>query len=474
MSADRLAEMIQSNLRHEPTPQQRQAMLEFAAFITNRDDHTLMIMRGCAGTGKTTLAAAIVRTMVQLKQRIILLAPTGRAAKVLSLNAGLPAYTIHRRIYRQKSIDQGLSGFTLNVNTGRDTLFVVDEASMIANSGYGDSAFGSGRLLDDLMQFVYGGANCRLMLIGDKAQLPPVGEEESPALMRQVMETYGMTVYEADLTEVLRQSEHSGILYNATMIRRLITHDEVTQLPKIVISAFADIHVVRGDELIEQLASSYSKVGIDDTIVVTRSNKRANIYNHGIRNMILGREEQLCSSDMLMVVKNNYHWTEHDKESPLPFIANGDRAKVVRVRNRRQLYGFSFVDITIAFIDFDDYEMTVTAMLDSLSSDAPSLTKEQHEALFNAVMEDYADVSPKSERLKKLKEDIYYNALQIKYAYAVTCHKAQGGQWSHVYIDQGYMSDDMLTPDYIHWLYTAFTRTTDQLYLVNWPKEQTT
>ena len=355
----------------------------------------MMIMRGCAGTGKTTLAAAIVRTMAEMNQRIILMAPTGRAAKVLSLNAGMPAYTIHRRIYRQKSIDQGLSGFMLNVNTGRDILFVVDEASMIANSGFADSGFGSGRLLDDLVQFVYGGANCRLMLIGDKAQLPPVGEEESPALMRQVMESYGMQVFEADLTEVLRQSENSGILYNATMIRRLITHDQITQLPKISITAFADIHVVRGDELIEQLASSYSQVGIDDTIVVTRSNKRANIYNQGIRARLLDREERISSGDLLMVVKNNYHWAASlglgkEGENKLSIIANGDRALVRRVRHERQLYGFTFVDLTLRFPDYDDQELTATVVLDSLTTEAPALTHEQQQHLYEEVMADYA------------------------------------------------------------------------------------
>ena len=430
-----------------------------------------MILRGSAGTGKTTLAGAIVRAMVALKQKLVLLAPTGRAAKVFSQNAGHAAYTIHRRIYRQKSAGD-LSAFSLNDNLNRDTLFIIDEASMIANQGYGDSAFGSGCLLDDLMQFVYqnSDSNCRMLLIGDKAQLPPVGEDESPALLADVLQGYGMHVYECDLNQVLRQGEESGVLWNATRIRQMITHDEMTQLPKIRFVGFSDIQMVPGGELIDALSSSYYRVGVDQTIVVTRSNKRANIYNQGIRNMVLDREEELCGGDQLMIVKNNYFWTEGSKD--IPFLANGDIAVVRRVRNVHELYGFRFAEVTMQFPDYDDYELTATVCLDTLTTEAPALTREQQEQLFNAVMEDYADIPTKPERIKKMKSDRYYNALQIKFAYAVTCHKAQGGQWAHVYLDQGYMTDDMLTPDYIHWLYTAFTRTTEKLFLVNWPQNQ--
>ena len=335
---------------------------------------------------------------------------------------------------------------------------------MIANLGLGESAFGSGCLLDDLMQFVYSGQNCRLLLIGDRAQLPPVGEEESPALSAQVLRGYGMRVYETDLNQVLRQSEDSGILWNATMIRTL------TSLPKVRFQGFADIQVVTGDELIETLSSSYYHAGMDETIVITRSNKRANIYNQGIRNMVLDRDEELCRGDLLMIVKNNYFWTERSKE--IPFLANGDRAVVQRVRHVHELYGFRFAEVTMTLPDYDDYELTATVCLDTLTSEAPALTREQQEQLFNAVMEDYADITVKAERIKKLKSDRYYNALQIKFAYAVTCHKAQGGQWAQLYLDHGYMTDDMLTPDYIHWLYTAFTRATEKLYLVNWPSSQ--
>ena len=469
--------MIQDELKYRirqafdmvPTSEQEHALNVFSLFMLDRTDHVVMILRGSAGTGKTSLAGAIVRALTALKQKMILLAPTGRAAKVFSLNAGHAAYTIHRRIYRQKTAGD-MSAFNLNDNLNRDTLFIIDEASMISNQGEG-SVFGSGNLLDDLMQFVYNGNNCRMLLIGDKAQLPPVGEDESPALMAEMLRSYGMKVYECDLNQVLRQNEASGILWNATMIRQMVTHDEMTQLPKVRFKGFADIQMVPGDELIESLATSYGRAGMDETIVITRSNKRANIYNQGIRNTVLDREEELCRGDQLMIVKNNYYWTEDSKE--ISFLANGDIAVVQRVRNIHKLYGFRFAEVTMQFPDYDYYELTATVILDSLTTEAPALTREQQEQLYQTVMTDYEDIPLKAERIKKLKSDRYYNALQVKFAYAVTCHKAQGGQWAHVYLDQGYMTDDMLTPDYIHWLYTAFTRATEKLFLVNWPKTQT-
>ena len=499
MIVDELTYQIKLTFGFEPTAEQASAIDVFCRFLVGGGDRAVMLMRGSAGTGKTSLAAAIVKTMVKLGRKVVLLAPTGRAAKVFSLNAGLRALTVHRKIYRQKTFTGEMSGFNLNDNLAQDTLFVVDEASMIANDSPGGAAqFGTGRLLDDLVEYVYSGRGCRLMLVGDKAQLPPVGEDESPALSDDYLAGYGLRVFRCDLNEVLRQAEGSGILYNATVIRRMITHDEATDLPRIRFSGFADIRMVPGGELIEQLSGSYSEVGVDETIVVTRSNKRANIYNAGIRGMVLDREEALSTGDMLMVVKNNYYWLEKE-EQPLPsspsgmgqfadrgnqspprrggreglFIANGDRAIVQRVRNVRQLYGFSFADVWLRFPDYGDYEMQVTVLTDTLASDAPALTRDEADRLFNSVLEDYQDVPRKADRMKRVREDMYYNALQVKYAYAVTCHKAQGGQWAHVYIDQGYMTDDMLTPDYIHWLYTAFTRATERLFLVNWPKTQT-
>lgn len=464
-----------------PTQEQAHALEVFAEFLTDRDSHAVMILRGSAGTGKTTLSGAIVRTLKEIRQKVMLLAPTGRAAKVFSLNSGSPAYTIHRRIYREKSFSGVEGQFNLNDNLYTDTLFMVDEASMIANMGLGGMSFGSGCLLDDLVHFVYQGRNDRLLLIGDKAQLPPVGEEESPALHAAMLEGYGLKVYECDLNEVLRQSEESGILYNATMIRQMITHDDITQLPKIHFAGYSDIKPMPGAELIEALADSYHHVGLDDTIVVTRSNKRANVFNQGIRNMVLDREEELSQGDILMIVKNNYYWMEEERKSnnklqsnEIPaFLANGDRAKVLKVRRRIDLYGFRFATLLLQFPDYGNYELEATVLLDTLTSEAPALTHEQQEQLFHQIEEDYQDIPLKADRMKAIRQDQFFNALQVKFAYAVTCHKAQGGQWAHVYVDQGYMTDDMLNPDYIHWLYTAFTRATEMLYLVNWPETQT-
>ena len=484
MVVDELKYKILQQFGFPPTQEQANALDVFARFLTDRNPQVVMILRGSAGTGKTSLSGAIVRTLQAIRQKVMLLAPTGRAAKVFSLNSGTPAYTIHRRIYREKSFS-GVDGqFNLNDNLFTDTLFMVDEASMVANMGLGGMNFGSGCLLDDLVHFVYQGRNDRLMLIGDKAQLPPVGEEESPALNAAMLQGYGLTVYECDLNEVLRQSEQSGILYNATMIRQMITHDDITQLPKIRFTGFSDIKPMPGAELIEALADSYHHVGLDDTIVVTRSNKRANIFNQGIRNMVLDREEELSQGDILMIVKNNYYWMEEErkkmkeKDNQVPsneipaFLANGDRAKVLKVRRRIDLYGFRFATLLLQFPDYGNYELEVTVLLDTLTSEAPALTHEQQEQLFHQIEEDYQDVPLKADRMKAIRQDQFYNALQVKFAYAVTCHKAQGGQWAHVYVDQGYMTDDMLTPDYIHWLYTAFTRATEMLYLVNWPETQ--
>ena len=484
MVVDELKYKILQQFGFPPTREQANALDVFARFLTDRNPQVVMILRGSAGTGKTSLSGAIVRTLQAIRQKVILLAPTGRAAKVFSLNSGTPAYTIHRRIYREKSFS-GVDGqFNLNDNLFTDTLFMVDEASMVANMGLGGMNFGSGCLLDDLVHFVYQGRNDRLMLIGDKAQLPPVGEEESPALNAAMLQGYGLTVYECDLNEVLRQSEQSGILYNATMIRQMITHDDITQLPKIRFTGFSDIKPMPGAELIEALADSYHHVGLDDTIVVTRSNKRANIFNQGIRNMVLDREEELSQGDILMIVKNNYYWMEEErkkikeKDNQVPsndipaFLANGDRAKVLKVRRRIDLYGFRFATLLLQFPDYGNYELEATVLLDTLTSEAPALTHEQQEQLFYQIEEDYQDVPLKADRMKAIRQDLFYNALQVKFAYAVTCHKAQGGQWAHVYVDQGYMTDDMLTPDYIHWLYTAFTRATEKLYLVNWPETQ--
>ena len=465
-----LGQQIKTNFPYKPTFEQENVVKMLADFLFSRKSEELFLLKGYAGTGKTSLIGALVKTLDQLEQKCILLAPTGRAAKVFSHYAGHPAYTIHKKIYRQKSFSNELDNFSINDNLHQHTLFIVDEASMIANDGLSGSMFGTGRLLDDLIQYVYSGQGCRLMLIGDTAQLPPVGEEESPALCADALKGYGLEVYEAMLTEVVRQLHDSGILWNATELRRYIAEDDFFTLPMIKVEGFPDVKVVPGNELIEAINDSYDQVGLDETIVVCRSNKRANIYNKGIRNMILYREEELESGDLLMVAKNNYFWTEGCKE--IDFIANGDIAVVRRVRREREMYGFRFADVTLCFPDYNDLELEMTVLLDTLHTETPALPKEMNDKLFYSVLEDYADITVKRERMKKMKADPYYNALQVKYAYAVTCHKAQGGQWKRVFLDQGYMTEDMLSPDYFRWLYTAFTRATDTLYLVNWPKEQ--
>ena len=462
-----LEKQIRANFPHTPTPDQDLAMSRLAAFLTSPRAEGAFILRGYAGTGKTSLVGALVHTLDALQQKCVLLAPTGRAAKVFAAYASHPAYTIHKRIYRQRAFTGEGGNFALNDNLATHTLFIVDEASMIANEGLSGTMFGTGRLLDDLIHFVYSGQGCRLLLTGDVAQLPPVGEEQSPALQADNLRGYGLEVSVADLTQVVRQEQASGILWNATRLRRALEAGEVFTLPRLRVQGFDDIRLVPGNELIDALEECYARDGMDETIVICRSNKRANIYNEGIRQRILWREEELEAGDILMVAKNNYYWTEKDKRTD--FIANGEMAIVRRVRRTRQLYGFRFADVTLRFPDNDDRVQEVCLLLDTLRGDAPALTREEADRLFHAVLEDYADVPTKSERIKRLKSDPYYNALQAKYAYAVTCHKAQGGQWRNVFLDQAYMPDEYLTPDFFRWLYTAFTRATGTLYLVNYP-----
>ena len=466
-----LVQQIKGNFQYKPTLEQEKAVKFLADFLFSRQSDSVFLLKGYAGTGKTSLIGALVKTLDQLQQKCVLLAPTGRAAKVFSHYAQHPAYTIHKKIYRQRNFSNDLDNFSLDDNLHQHTLFIVDEASMIANDGLAGSVFGTGRLLDDLIQYVYAGAGCRLMLIGDTAQLPPVGEEESPALSAGKLRGYGMEIYEAQLTEVVRQMHDSGILWNATELRRYISEEDFFTLPSVRVEGFPDIRTVSGSELIEVINDCYGQAGMDETIVVCRSNKRANIYNKGIRNTILYREDELNSGDLLMVAKNNYFWTEGCKE--IDFIANGDIAVVRRVRRVREAYGFRFADVVLAFPDYDEMELEVKLLLDTLHTETPALPKELNDKLFYSVLEDYADITVKRERMRKMKADPHYNALQVKYAYAVTCHKAQGGQWRRVFLDQGYMTEDMLNPDYFRWLYTAFTRATEVLYLVNWPKEQT-
>ena len=449
-------------------------MENLAEFLLSEDDRKVFLLCGYAGTGKTSLISALVRTLEQLERKTVLLAPTGRAAKVFSGYSGKSAHTIHKCIYRQKSILDG-NTFTLTENRAQNTLFIVDEASMISNEG--NSIGGTGALLDDLVEFVYSGRGCSLLLLGDTAQLPPVGEQLSPALTESYLRSMFLNVTRVELTQVMRQLDNSGILYNATTLRQSIAAEDTYSLPQIKLDGFEDIQNVQGDELIEAIESSYNKAGMDETIILCRSNKRANVYNEGIRRRILYREEELSRGDMLMIVKNNYYWREvlgkEDKTllEKLDFIANGDMAEIVRINGTEEMYGFRFADVTLSFIDYEDCEMDVKILLDTLTSESPSLTREESERLFTAVWEDYPEIRSKRKRMEEVRKNPYYNALQVKYGYAVTCHKAQGGEWKRVFIDQGYISEDMVNPDYYRWLYTAFTRASEKLHLVNWKVE---
>lgn len=465
-----LESQIKENFPYQPTPEQEVAVKKLAEFLLSSHREEVFVLRGYAGTGKTSLIGALVMTLDKLKQKVVLMAPTGRAAKVFSSYAGHPAFTVHKKIYRQRSFSNDTDNFAVCDNLSTHTLFIVDEASMISNDGLSGSMFGTGRLLDDLIQYVYSGEGCRLLLMGDTAQLPPVGEELSPALFPDALRGYGLEVCEVSLTQVVRQVQESGILWNATRLRQLIAGGEYGTLPKIKVSGFPDIKVLSGTELIDELTTCYDRDGMDETMVICRSNKRANLYNKGIRAQILWREDELNTGDLLMVAKNNYYWTEQYKE--MDFLANGEIAIVRRIRKTREMYGFRFADVTLCFPDLGDFELEANLLLDTLHSDAPALPKSENDRLFYSVLEDYADIPYKRDRMKKMKSDPYYNALQVKYAYAVTCHKAQGGQWNNVFLDQGYMSDEFLTPDYFRWLYTAFTRATKTLYLVNYPLEQ--
>lgn len=463
MLNDYFIRCLSENLPYVPTEEQAGLLARLSAFLWDDSVPSVFLLKGYAGTGKTSLVGALVRTLESFERTCVLLAPTGRAAKVFAAYAGHPAYTIHKKIYRQRTFTGDFSGFQLAHNAYKNTFFIVDEASMIANEPTDGSHYGSGLLLDDLFDFVYSGSGCRLILLGDTAQLPPVGQLRSPALDEAYLQRYGYPVMVSELTHVVRQDGASGVLYNATRLRQDMWKTPLPA-PSIAWHGFPDVGRVGGDELIEVLSSAYNRDGMDETIIITRSNKRANIFNQGVRNRILYREEELTSGDLLLVARNNYYWSE--KYEKLDFIANGDVARVVRVRNVCEMYGFRFADVLLYFPDYEE-EVEAKVILDTLHAESPSLTAEENARLFNAVMEDYADVPSKRERLKRLKNDPWFNALQVKYAYAVTCHKAQGGQWSNVFVDMGYIRPDALGIDFYRWLYTAFTRATGKLWLIN-------
>jgi len=471
MLNNHISALILNKFEHNPTPSQLRLINGLGEFITAHEQEKVLVINGFAGTGKTSLISALVKSLADLKIATVLLAPTGRAAKVFSSFANQTASTIHRKIYRQQASSDGNGTFQLNWNKHKDTLFIADEASMIANYSAENSMFGSGRLLEDLINFVMQGNNCKLILMGDTAQLPPVGLTHSPALDTSVLERYNLIPSDYLLDDVVRQSEESGILANATRIRQAIMEfDENQSVPLFKTKGETDIQRLKGDELIEAITSNYDKTGIEETMVICRTNKRTNLYNKGIRASVLWREEELTSGDMLVVVKNNYFWLNNTDE--VDFIANGEIVEVVKIRRYEELYGFRFANVIIRFVEHGMLEVEVKLLLDSLNSDAPSLTQAENEKLYNAVMEDYADEKTKRAKFEKLRANPFFNALQVKYAYAMTCHKSQGGQWKTVFIDQGMVNEDAKGLDYLRWLYTAITRATEKVYLVNFPDEQ--
>ncbi|HCY41406.1 MAG TPA: ATP-dependent endonuclease [Prolixibacteraceae bacterium] len=461
---------ILRNLGRLPTNGQNELAQKLAGFVAESETDAVFILKGYAGTGKTTMLSSLVRTFVKFKFRSVLLAPTGRAAKVLSNYAGQNAYTIHKSIYRQQSSTDGAGRFVLNKNLYKDTFFIVDEASMISNSNSETSIFGSGRLLEDLIEYVYSGSNCRLFLVGDTAQLPPVGLDVSPALSKKELDFYDRYVYEYELTEVVRQDQHSGILFNATFLRNLINDGNYNSgYFDIECSQFDDIRRLSGADLIEEISTCYDRFGLIETIVVTRSNKRANKFNEGIRSTILYKEADISVGDLIMIVKNNYFWLEANEK--IDFIANGDIAEIISIYKHEEMYGFRFANVSLRLLDYPDIEFNCKIMLDTLNIESAALTNDQNRKLFDAVSEDYLDIRSKKKRWEKIRENPYFNALQVKFAYAVTCHKAQGGQWKAVFVDQGYLTEEMLNTEFLRWLYTAFTRPTERLYLVNFNKE---
>lgn len=464
--ADFLYQKIVDSFEFEPTPGQLELFRRLAEFATSRDEEDLLVINGYAGTGKTSAIAAFVKTLSSFEMKFKLMAPTGRAAKVLAGYTGQKSATIHKTIYRQRSIQDGVGQFSLNINKASDTIFIVDEVSLIAGQTVG-SPFGTGNLLSDLMTFVRNGQNNRLILMGDGAQLPPISLQRSPALDPEYLQAAYGCVDWVHLSDVVRQTATSGILYNATLIRQMIQAAEDNgwvERPQLETRQFTDFSRIQGGDLIEKLSETLDRYGLDETVVLCRSNKRANRYNAGIRSSVLYREEQLNRGDKLMVVKNCYQFLENVQD--LDFIANGDVAELLRIRNYEERYGLHFADALLRFTDYNDVEIQAKIILDTLTSESASLTAEQQRILYEGVYADYAHLKTKRKILKQVREDLYYNALQVKYAAAITCHKSQGGQWKAVFVDNPFWQEELSLED-LKWLYTAVTRGVEQVYLVN-------
>ncbi len=467
MRAEDFNKIVVKGFPYEPTGSQLNAISGIVKFLAEKEDKSLFVLKGYAGTGKTTVVSTFIKKLGIVNLKSVLLAPTGRAAKVLSQYSGKIAFTIHKKIYRVAMQADGSMRMAKSQNLHTNTVFIVDEASMIPDdTATGDMSFFSTRsLLEDLISYVYEGENCKLILIGDSAQLPPVKLDISPALdIKHLKRAYSLKVFTADLTEVMRQSLESGILANATNIRSRIM--DSSKEPSISLKGFTDVIQISGVDLEDALNDAFSRGEIEDTVVVTRSNKRANIFNKEIRNRILYRENEISAGDLMMVVKNNYYWLDEDSKDG--FIANGDIIEILRIDKQEELYGFRFADVTIRLIDYsEEKNVQVTIILDTIDSVSPALTKENNQKLFQEVMADYEDIPSRRKRLELVKKNPYFNALQVKFSYALTCHKTQGGQWPTVFIDQGYVTEEMINKEFYRWLYTAFTRATQKLYLVN-------
>jgi len=474
MNSAEVTSLLLKEFPYEPTHGQKKVLEKIAIFLTDswKEPNSLFILKGYAGTGKTTIVSSLVNVLPKLQRKSSLMAPTGRAAKVLSAYAQRPANTIHRKIYFARTTKDGSIALKLQQNLHKQTLFIVDEASMIQHSTLSEtSLFSTRNLLDDLFEYVFCGEGCRMMFIGDTAQLPPVGLENSPALdLDFLRKTYHLSIDTYELTEVVRQEKHSGILMNATAVRNQITREE-WRLPLFsIMKTDTDVIRINGSELEDALNSAFSGSGKENNVVVCRSNKRANIFNREIRKRILFLEEEINNGDFMMVVKNNYYWLPEG--SSAGFVANGDIIELIRIRRIEEIYGFRFADVTIRFVDYpNEKDMDVKILLDTLSSESPALSSADNNRLFQEVMKDYEELSSRRGRMEKVKINPYFNALQVKFAYALTCHKTQGGQWDTVFIDQGWLNEKMMNLDYLHWLYTALTRATKKLYLVNFDEK---
>lgn len=460
-----LKNTILDSLGHTPTGCQIACIGNLVDFLEDRSPRTLFVLKGYAGTGKTSLISALAKSLHVFRHKTVLMAPTGRAAKVLSSYSGFNAATIHKCIYKRESTKDHNSKFILNYKKFKNTLFIVDEASMISNELVSGNIFGSGRLLEDLLDFVFGNDNCKLLLVGDTAQLPPVNTVLSPALDESFLISLGFKTYCSELTEVVRQADESGILINATALRKDIKAEHCDEFPKLIIENFEDVQAVRGAELLELLEDSFYKYGVEETKIITRSNKFANRYNEGIRSRILWKEEEISTGDLLMVVKNNYSWL--DENAPIDFIANGDIIEIKRVGRISDLYGYRFADITVGFVDYLELELDVKVVLNTLTHDGPAMPEKYYADMYEQLQDDYSELKDSNRRHQVILNDKFFNALQIKFAYAVTCHKSQGGQWKTVFIDYGWLKKEMINKEFYRWLYTAFTRATERLYLVN-------